>query len=427
MKKSNLLNILLMPLLIPVFSFAANENNISFQVPDDWRGDSSYFVSNSNKNAEDPSFAKGTDLILKSYLDALNNSKQPDVNSSWHLHSILFDLGISGSGKLGTLLLKGAPSVNVYWTKRQKKLQLRSADDESSDSKKMNITNADPLDAQIDSVVSSIYGTAYVRYSPTLKSDIKNAAQNFFAVMDAAELSTQKKWKVSRVRLDLNVGATGKVNFIQTVGGTVRVRLDWIPSQKHSYSFLSGNQSTVSGGMSDVLGGLMNELDLWSASNSPSGFHLSMLQVGLGMGANFQIGVVKSSASALVTAFFVPNPAAHFVSETDVNTPDNGIPFTITDNQSSWATALGVESAAPQNIVDIPFEPILVKRERIQNGLNRAMRIGDFFITRSTSVLSGSQWYVSRIKTALDLTLTGTLQVTSLSGMVSMAATFDNK
>lgn len=428
-------------LILPRLANSASNGEIvpSFKVPGDWLGNEFSTFSEEEKQ----SFEAGTDLIMRSQKEGLEKYQKPA--SRWHLFAVVFDLGVTLGGRLGALLLQGTPGVWLYWHPKPEKPKVQTLEDTSlaaDDNGTFEISNesSPQLKAQIHNVVQSVYATGKVHYNPNLEEDLYQTTNNYFSIMDSTQVNSPTQWGLQQMRLDLQISGAGRLHFGATVGGAVRLRMHWIPQPKNNVSKgpLDEKQSRIAQGLSTVISQLLRELEMWSAQNPQKGFTPAYLRVGLGVLSNFDVGVVRGGAQAILHAYFIPHKNRTFnlterslfldgLSEND--SKGTALRIEPIDDKAAFASALGIEGEAQQSSMFQPLSPTKlpteIPRDILQKGLNRAGRIGRFFLDRAQRLSQKSNWEVFRVKINMDLNMGGSIGLTTLAGDVQLEEGFN--
>lgn len=411
----------------------------SFKVPNDWLG----FENETLAADDNRSFEEGTDLILKTQQDGLDKYKKPE--GQWHLFAVLFDLGVTIGGRLGVLLLQGTPGVWLYWHPKPPTPKVTTAantplyDDDSSNLELSNNSELG-LRQQIHDLVQSVYATGKVTYNAALEDELFNTTSQYFSIMDASAINSPTNWGLQQMRLDLQISAAGRVHFASTLGGAIRLRMHWTPQPKKPASniFLDENQAKIAQGISKTLTSLLRELEIWSAQNPQKGFQPAYLRVGLGVLSNFNVGLVRGGAHAILHAYFIPQQnktfsleqRSTFLDKDEADRPNQtALQIEPMDDKAAFASALGIQGVQQKSTIFEPLaetkQSIEIPREVLQKGLNRAGRMGRFFLQRAQKLSAKSKWELFRVKINLDINAGGSIGLATLTGDVQLEECFN--
>ncbi len=253
----------------------------------------------------DPRFERAIDLHLQSQEQTLLNLETAHAgrkfDSPYHLGGMMFDLGISLKGVLGQLTGKGAAAVLLLWKK-----EVPTKETEETEV----LPPLSPLD-ELDwdsSVAREFTRQNHPEAAPS--SDVLRhvrGLREFSAV--AAQLEEAFPWKVDRLRLDLQVDASGKVvtDFSPvTLKAAAKLRLEW---KKRPVSAKAlGN---VSPGQLRLLSEVMAALPALEAEirrEERLGFQLNSVKIGLGLGLAGEWEVVKPGVTPTLYLYLKPSP-----------------------------------------------------------------------------------------------------------------------
>ncbi|MCC7442968.1 MAG: hypothetical protein IT285_15150 [Bdellovibrionales bacterium] len=318
----------------------------------------------------------------------------------WHLEAFTTEIGVSASGKIGVLSVKATPAVQVYWRKKPQTTGREEAElvDEAA-------APAD-IDASIDGAVALARGEGFQGDEGALRARLREFASEAESGLRAAEAGLPGGWWVSGFRLDLSVDASGVVNVV-TVGGDVRLRLEWkrLEASRRTGESMAAPRSAWALGLAEVSRVLAEELArAEEESEIPTGLTATSLRVGVGMNAKGSVGVVKAGGTALAHLNFSRDPSRSGIG----NAPVSGAVLSLLLNPA------------------IHPDAIQVPRERFRKGLAKAFRMSGYFAERALRSES-TRWGLWQVKTGLDLSVGGDIGVVAASGLVSMEIAMQNR
>lgn len=437
-----------------------------YQVPNAWLAESptediallaveSQDQSGSSQNRNAEGFAAGTQHILKTNLAGIEKYNAGPLNR-YPLKFISFDLGVGLGGNVGVLMLRGTSAIQLYWTKKlppKKDVKVAFAiaevpivgngNDQSPQSFEetesgLAISNTSAVDDQVHLISKAIYATGKVKENPQLEPSLRRVANQFFQLMERARISSSPQWTLGRMRMDLIVSGSGTVHTGLTVGGIVRVRLQWMPEGQHSPAkdfndpILDPALDKVASGVHSVVQNILNHLSDWSEYRPFVAYKPQLIRIGLGVTTGFNVGVVRGGAGSLIHATFrpinpAPAPKKAMFSAPMALASDSEIPLLANDSVKSWAEVFGMEAppeAQLQMISNDMIGPMTLSREQIHKGMNKAVEMGKFFIEQGKVASQNSAWELFRIKTNLDFMIGGKTSVATVNGLVSMEVAF---
>ncbi len=366
---------------------------------------------NSPLGTESDDFPNYSEKDLDSLLEADSlaiNSENFDQNtpttpdSKWALRAILTDLSISASGVIGPLLMKGTPAVTLVW---------RQKENDSSETAAEQILNW-----------QEAARTQAAHLDPVLKESLAEHVERFKNLVRGIEAShTQGEWYPSRLRLDLGVDVSGKLSPVISIGGDVRVRLEWYRSMKiqNTPTQDSGSLTQLEENMLGFVNKLSDDLETLSSSKEVEKLHhfrAKQYRLGFGITETLSIGAAKSVYSTYGHIYFSrsdrTNGFGHGVKELPASGDESTFSILDAPNGDSF-------HVTSQN-------EYKVKRENFRKGLIRAIRLGAL-ISKSAEKTSKRKWKIKEIKAGFDLTLTGSSKEARLAGIGTSEISFANQ
>jgi hypothetical protein len=379
-------------------------------------------------------------------LDVRPATNRPKDWVPWRFVAFASDLAVSGSGLIGLLTFKGSASVTAVWQKREQKQQFvptasEMAPQESVPTFAFSAADSEAATAKkVDMINRTVMSTGRVQNAEGLKGRISTLVGQFNQMSQTLENEPSGRiWYASRLRMDIQVAASGHVSF-GTVGGDVRVRLEWYrgmrkPStatQRAAFLTASMKQSTP---MQSSLHHMVSTMvqDLSATSNGALGneFAIKNFRVGIGLGLDGNVGVAKASIKAIGHIYFSPaerkpgflEPTAPAITNEPmymVDTEPSVESLQFAQNHGIKANFFG---QSPQTAKFAEFE---IDRENFRRGITKALGMGRFFTNRA-SQSNSSNWGISIIRSELTMSLTGDLGMVTLTGLATAQVEFANK
>jgi hypothetical protein len=389
--------------------------------------------------AGDAKLDAAVDRILGVQRDALTNAAMPLANAippanmpadwvPWRFAAFASDLSVSASGLVGLLTFKGTPAVTVIWQKKEGKHNALVAEELPNEAAFAfrGAPTARDAETQTDAIFKTVLATGRVKNADGLRERIAESVTEFRRMALAANAAPAGgEWYASKLRVDIEVSASGKVSW-GTVGGDVKLRLEWFRIQP------SGQPATaaaapVPGPLHDLISAMCEDLASASSTEPAAHFRASQFYVGLGLGASGTVGVASGSASAIGYLYFnrvakpKAMPAAGFT-----NASWHLVQSHPSVEQLDFARRAGVETLAASPLAG--DEPVLFRIDRAQfrAGLKRAMAIGSYFGNRATQS-EGASWAVADVKPSFTLSVTGALGLAKMTGSAAAMIDFQNQ
>ena len=384
-------------LLTFVFAASAFAKENEYKVPNEW------LENHSSITEPDPKFTASVDKIFQANLSPL---QMAETQNKWGLRGFMFDLGVSAKGVLGMLVAKGAASATVVWTKKASNIQ--PAAFEPSFDESVAIEDGD-FTRSLEPLVQSLVKTGRVKDPVTLRKNLNLLAEDMETLSMGVRGLHTRSWEISRLRLDVSVSTEGKIGPFVSVGGGVKVRLEWFPQAKallykpEQTPRLAAMQSSVN----DTIRNLLLVMESYDQSEilKQNRLELSGLRVGLGISTKWKAVVLKSTAAATVYAY---------LSRPSLKTMSMGIPALRGESK-------GFEMMDGEG----PTEKISrIDPKRFEKGLGRATRIGVFFANRSRKSLEKSSWELNQLKTGFEIGVGGDIHLVTVNGSISGEMTF---
>lgn len=357
----------------------------------------------------------------------------------WHLKYFTTDLSVSTSGVVGVLVMKGTPSVQAYWRKKEPAPSVAQATEQpvepSHSASGLSITSETSekeVRQQVDAMVRVALASGEVKDEGIFRKSLSEMIQNFRAMTAAVEAQTEGAWFVSGLRLDISVDASGRAKF-GTVGGDLRLRLEWKRIQRSLAAGVGSPTRVESKFSSELLKLVMairEDLEMTFADGSflPD-FEANSYRVGLGISAKGDVGVVKGAATLLGHVNFSRAPGKKPVvtgkAVADLIRVIEGSPA---PSHLKHASQLGVAyETLGVGALDSPAEVVYrLSRERFRDGLLQAKKIATFF-AETGKVAESIHWKLHQMKVGLDLSVGGDVGMVGLSGLASTEVTMTNK
>jgi hypothetical protein len=304
------------------------------------------------------------------------------------------------------------------------------------------------MDSQVDDAVRSVMATGRVRNESRLRAELKKAVADFRSVTSILDTNAAGSlWWPSRLRLDMVVAASGKVNNVLTsVGGSVRIRIEFLralnPATKPQKPAMvaSTDRRSVEArrSLNEFVNIVASELNYISATNKDlQGIKPFVFSVGIGMTAGGAFGVAKTSGQVIGYLCFAngvsqPSRAAK---PAPVMLSDEGTVTMIEDtpsqehldfaNSNRIENDLTISERIHNRIVRAVYK---VERKGFRKGLEHAFKMSFFFARhahrRPTEV---GHWGLIELRTGFDMSMGGKLPLVSFTGLATTQVAMYNE
>ncbi len=372
-------------------------------LPEDWHG------ANASPTEPTPELEAHVDRLLDTLAASIDDTDEADAKSlsDWRLSTILTDLTVSAQGTLG-FLLKGSPSVTLYWRRVKPQAEPTKADLETSESLPLDSSPEclQALEAKIQDAASE----GRVLDSSRAFGEARAQLEKFSAIARELESIPQlAQWWPSRLRLDLSIDASGTVYTGITAGGDLRLRFEWYrlmpkPAKDVGHAVASGILSVAR-----AVGSQLDRLD--KDLEDLHGFKATQFRVGFGVTGEGSIAVVKGGARLAGHVYFSrniqkPTWPVKVEPEGSLTVEPDALPLWLPD------------AKADGQLVEIPAE-------RFARGLRQSLVMSKFFAKRAQKHRS-AKWRVHELKMGLDLSVGGSLGLVEVSGVAATEFVFTN-
>jgi hypothetical protein len=441
------MNFMLKIIFLTLFFFQPNPAVAEQFIPKSWHLNSEdethllRSISESDEKAQVEDLEKHLDQIFSAQTSALEKSavaplEFPSVKANeqvpWRLVSMITDLGISKKGLIGVLTWKGNAGVSFYWQKKEK--NINAANEETSGESLSTVTVSDAssieeLEDQIETSVQGILASHKIESEQELRKNFRKAVLEFAAISSQIEAVRPKNsWTVSKVRMDLSIDGSGKVSFAPSFGLNLRIRLEWsvAPSKNRVVTFLADEKPSKIKGVQQLITALGEDVeDVVSDQPKSKKFVPKTIRLAVGISASKNIGLVKGAAKSVFHIYFTKSneikPMANLV-------------------KADESALLLIESSPMQNqisyvrdgenVVDLKSSGskdtvYRLNRRKFRRGLKKSMEMSGIFSDRA-SKHEKKNWGLKKVKTNLEVSISGAVGLATLTGSATAEVTFEN-
>ncbi len=278
------------------------------------------------------------------------------------------DIAVSKKGLVGLSALKANNGVEIKWKKRQHQKNIEEDQVDFSIDESANVMDLS------QSVLEMAKTSGKVKVHSKLKEEISNRIDSVKGIFENIDEDTVGSWKLSGLRFDLNFSATGKVSFINSVGGNFRVRMEW-------KLIKSKTKNTSPSPETKFIQNTLTALNKVTSLNSD--FSPKKISIGVGMTYKKEIGIWKYSAGFIGFLAFIP-----------VQRQMQLYPL-----EQTGTFLLGGHN-------ETSLQEHRISSQELVRGLQKSLQTASVFIKHAEKLPMDS-WYIAEIKTINDITYTG--------------------
>ncbi len=396
----------------------------------------------------------------------------PKPLKPWRLEFLETDLSISSKGVIGQLIMRGTPAISLFWKRlgldeSKKNLNLEPSEiepiedaNEHSDIVLNDFSTPIELENQIEPLIKSGLATGRIKNKLNFKAKLLEKAKQFRDQVKGLAGNPGLAWWVSRLRMDVQFDAAGNIPYATsfTAGAGVKVRLEWHRvNSKHSSDLKLSDKPgpNKKNALRELIVSVAEDLSSIADEHSDktrnlSSFKAYQFRVGLGVSARGDIGLAKAGRELTFQAYFTrerskavkPTPikeenANSKISSASPKTLQNTSftnleTYNFIDNSASpselaFADSIGVKyTQSPIESTTKSAQTVYkINRTKFRKGLGKSMKMANFFIKHANAA-NGLKWKVYELRTALDLSLSGSSSFSLVTGSVVSEIMFYN-
>lgn len=348
----------------------------------------------------------------------------------WHLQAMIASFGVSMDGVLGALLFSGSASIKGTW-ERPDTLSSRSPalSRRNTDLRISNATTEKDLSRQLEPSIRAAVASGLLpneNAEARLRKTLLKQARDFRTLCRAlSNTHFANGWEVEAFRLEVGFDSSGSISPVSSAGVSVNFRFDWErgegfaqPGTQEEGELQKNLRGFVAAVSRDI-----QEVSAESTALRDSPFELEEVRIGLGIAASGEIGIATDELSVVGSITFAkPEEPVLKQSGARAALESEPLPETIALLSKPRSTA-GIHPAGF-------FDGIAnrLKRSQFRRGLGRAIAMGSYFAnTGARSEDSSSTWKISEIEAEFELTVEGTLGVTTVDGIGIVVLGFTRK
>jgi hypothetical protein len=271
---------------------------------------------------------------LDRYLEASETfaaSRPKTTGKPWYLQSIKTELGVAASGEIGFLGVEGEAAVELIWTRR-KEAVARLVEEARGNREAAEPTRlfapaplagledteaAEPvlgerafrsdlgeaaLSREVEELSSGLAREHQIRDRGRLRAELKREVSRMQPILAAFAGAPQEwNWVPYKLQQELFLQASGAVSPLVKVGAITRVRIEWAIVRR---PVTSGASARFTPWLRALDQALVRE-----EAASPKAFKLAAFKVGVGLGAELELGVAELKGHAVASVFFKRVPA----------------------------------------------------------------------------------------------------------------------
>jgi hypothetical protein len=364
-----------------------------------------------NQSIQESKFNEELNFIFNTQLNALEENSITEQSQKgiklpfgFKFSHYVTDFSISKSGIFGFSALKAKSAVEIKWQKKKNK----SIDKQTEPNNVLEFT--DDSDEHFNQLSKQIIKIAHssgkIDMTPSaekkLSQNVHRAMNNFKYMIRSIENKEFKVWDLAAIRLDLNIGATGKIFWVSSAGASVRVRLEW---KKVNISKPSNNyKSRIN---SNLANKILYDLDTLLSEYKIGNFTVDKVNIGVGISRKGRfLGLAKSKAGFMGFLRFKPK---------EIVKQEQELAQTLDHSELSDEDIEVVLGEDEFNRTDEKgFLFFKLSRHKFRNGIRKSLKMVNFFANAADK--KGKNWEVNGLKAAFDLQKSGFLGLSSVTG-----------
>ena len=256
------------------------------------------------------------------------------TNAKWKATGYVTSIGVTSTGKLGILGFKGSAMAEIFWRKKKVANAFLSdfKDQERTDAVLSDLSEVGINDG-LEHLMAIVKGSKKVDNLDNARVGLKQKLIEFANLVKDTQADQSKAWYLSGIRLDLSISASGVFTPVYTVGGTLNLRVVWVPVRAKNIPPASTGVNVNS--LSLMVDDLTNVLGEISDSKKleAKGLALNTVRFGLGASAAGKVFFGKASGSLVFSVIMAKNPKYKGQQNlTVIEMKNNTLPIGVDDN-----------------------------------------------------------------------------------------------
>ncbi len=351
------------------------------------------------------------DAITSAQTEVLENEEASNKLNAFKFSGIKTVLALGLSGKIGLKSWGGAKAVELNWARKtNSKIDLQ--ENNNLVTLKGDLTDND-WHQVLTKVSKNFEAEGLIEGSEGFTKHLEKETAVFRELIKGANEVNHKKFKTSKLRLDLNFGFSHSVTgFFIKAGGDLRLRFEWAPVAGASKGN-KGLPSKVQKQMKELLekmGPLLVDAMDEEYSTNKSNFHdkykLKEFKLAVSTSIEGDLGFTKGSQGIAAHVYF--KPVSH---KENAEKLDGDINFVAESEDKIW-----------------PFKKkkvVKLSKRKIKKGIKKAIRFGHYFGEKIKDK-RGSSWGVKVLKTSYTFSLKGKTGVVTIKGAPTVEIAYVN-
>lgn len=354
-------------------------------------------------------------------------SRAGDDAMPWHLEFLALDLGVTVQGALGVMFLKGSAMMSLYWRRHAEPTPHRNVELEETSADLVLENGIDPKELQkrIEPIVKSVLATGRVHNEENFRKNLWDTAYRFNVLSQVLAENSGKEWVPARLRLDLQVEASGMVAPALSVGGGVKIRFDWFPTHRMTTQtkwVQEKRARDIAKNFEEFLKSLLKEVDgaKFNPNAAPAGMPLTTLMISLGISVSGKFGVASAGATLTGNLYLRPRKSSDpaFVLNKNIR-PLQVIGGEATPEINRYVEKQGIRMTREKDGSSVYFLP----DGAFQKGLDRAYEMGTYFAEHAKAS-EGKKFDLDSLRVQFALSVGGTAGVVTISGTGALQLVF---
>ncbi len=322
------------------------------------------------------------------------------TNAKWKATGYVTSIGITSTGKLGILGFKGSAMAEIFWRKKVVAHAFISdfKDQERADAELSDLSEAGINDG-LEHLMAIVKGSKKVDNLDNAREGLKQKLIEFANLVKDTQADQSKPWYLSGIRLDLSINANGVFTPVYTVGGTLNLRVVWVPVRAKNTSPVSTGVNVNS--LSLMVEDLTNVLGEISDSKKleAKGLALSTVRFGLGASASGKVFFGKASGSLVFSVMMTKNPKYKGPQNLSaIEMKNDSLPISVGDNS----------------------EVKTMDWKLFKKGIAKSLKLSRSFIKKNIDKDNKHKWEVYLIRTSYSMSPSKGIGLVTVGGIAEI-------
>ena len=350
---------------------------------------------------------KYTNNLFEINESALNKVVETHADSKWILNNLISKFSLSKDGVLGFSAFNTEASVEITWQKIAPKIKKSESEINSnyqlSDNEMLN------TDAFVDDLASKLQKSNKINNVDKFKTHLKTRLAGVRELMNSLPTNNYQNYSPDSFQIEMNTDIAGNVLSHLSANISFTLKLKW----KYNPALSSKMQRPVNLKIFKFIDVLLEDINHATSNGiSPKGYTLNQIGVELGSTSENNWGLSNTTVETYGKLNF--KRIANAPQQLHITNKNDSIPFV--DNAE-------MNSAPVRNGKTFRRKIFQIKRNRMRNGLMKAIKIANFF-TSIAAKRQTTKWEISEVETSYSLSKNGIFGLSTRSGGSSLEMTY---